>query len=1242
MLGKAPTSGIRPLALGTTLNSSTYGSTIPITYGRMMSALYLIWEANVRQTGSKTKKKKLPTYGANVDFLIGHNPILTPLQYWMNQNQKLPLNFVTLTTGIFTGEPGNISYTIGDSNFYAVLAITYEDGADFGFAFNDYGALGPTSFAKIGPAPLWNAAFRGPDPTWPSVLRQGRYYYWVPSQGKTILFSNNLDGVMTIYYAQLDPGGSAQFGKKQSGTDIPTAALNLTFEPILGDGPEYTGRDTTSGANLAVQQIFYPSYAGLGSQNFQTGASGLPQVSVEILGRYNVNPGVGGGGDADFADIIEDIFKQGLSQPGFATDTDPLDIQAINTHPIQNGLGCYDFPGIVNAAAAGNVEFWNNPLVFFLPNVANNFLIAFGSAGTAGGSTFPGPPSDTAGDLWNTVIPAGYNGGMWWAKSVGSPALNKVTLSNVTYWWQANAIEIAGVDTFDASNAVVGGNSVSVTTTNLPGQPAYIIAFVNYGFGYSTQYGSYNTPVPGWTGITPPNNHYVAYFKVVYQPGTYTFPAPNNPVAFGTPNVMGIIAFKSTQPSPYPRPLTNIIDPATMDMVRAQCRAYGLWGSLVMDSQQKASDYLDVLYKAANAAPVWSGFKLKSIPYSEQSYAGNGSVYVSPTSTGPLAVIPAGDFIYGEDQPLYSVDRKAQVDVPNILQIQIPARGNDYNDVVVSQPMTAAVALFGSRKDSPQQFRCIVDPSIARMILNIQNNRRNNLRNTISFKTNAKWKLLEPMDLITLPADPFTGLPAIDVRITDAVENETYEMEFKAQPFVFGTNAPIPLVATAPSPYQRLGGNLPSVNSPIIFEPVPRMLNQSNQGQLWCVVSAPGGQLSAVTPTATPSGTGYQIGDVLTIVQTGASGGTITVTSVNTAGAITGADVTTSGINYAVANGLSVTGGHGASGQIDIVAVTATYAGCLVYLSTDGGNSYNSPIGTISGNGITGVSTADWPVANDPDSTNDLLLDLTESQGALASYQTQDEDDFNYPCYIAGGTTCIPYELMTYAVATLTSAFKYTLSASAGNHLRRSVFGAPQPTAGVDHPSGSRFAFLGPPGVQTQPGIFKLNVDPRWIGTTLYFKFVAFNAMGNLIQKLADATAYPYTPTGCPSETQNPNSNYVNTPAVALSRSSPTVVAMAQVKTQFPSNEVNYNARTFTIPAPSALTFYYVTIADPQQVGDKGTSTNLVATCQSSNALVGVPGNTYMGFIRVSPAGLASDLEGPGGWPAPFEAIVGA
>lgn len=70
-------------------------------------------------------------------------------------------------------------------------------------------------------------------------------------------------------------------------------------------------------------------------------------------------------------------------------------------------------------------------------------------------------------------------------------------------------------------------------------------------------------------------------------------------------------------------------------------------------------------------------------------------------------------------------------------------------------------------------------------------------------------------------------------------------------------------------------------------------------------------------------GTGYVVGDVLTVTQGGASGGTVTVSAINGSGGVTGLNpqATTLGTGYAVASGLATTGGTGTGAQVNITAV---------------------------------------------------------------------------------------------------------------------------------------------------------------------------------------------------------------------------------------------------------------------------------------------------------------------------------
>ena len=87
--------------------------------------------------------------------------------------------------------------------------------------------------------------------------------------------------------------------------------------------------------------------------------------------------------------------------------------------------------------------------------------------------------------------------------------------------------------------------------------------------------------------------------------------------------------------------------------------------------------------------------------------------------------------------------------------------------------------------------------------------------------------------------------------------------------------------------------------------------------------------LGSVTPNN--PGTGYTVGDIITIQSTGASGGTAVVTSisgVNPTGPVTGLSVLTTGQNYsATGTGLSTSGGTGSS-----LTVNTTYGGLFEYL----------------------------------------------------------------------------------------------------------------------------------------------------------------------------------------------------------------------------------------------------------------------------------------------------------------------
>jgi hypothetical protein len=987
----------QPTAMGSMLQASTYGLPVPEILGMTQSPLLVTWANGMRQGGSgkklKNLKKGITAYEENITFACGVNPLICALQLWSN-GAKYPLEFTSQTFSYHAGG----AITISDSDFYAVIAVTKTES--YSETFNDYGdPNAPRSVSGSWERPFWNQLIAGPDPTDQSGQRYYPYCYrWKPSYGATFYVDAMGDGpftgTFTVYYAKWTAATSYQ---------SPLTRLRLHWESELGDGDEYDG--------YSAEQILYPQYAGMGSASLDLGSSGaIPQLLSEILGKFSVYST----GDGDFVDFVEYIFKSGALQAGLDS--------AVRFGGVQTGVGLFDFPGAVQKTYASRFETHNNALGFDLPNTAGNTLLAFCSTDSA----TPPVPSDTLGNTWTLLATGPNNDGRGGTFSLYACAdclagANAVTWANYGFYNGLPVLLELPADTLDVYASSAGANpSVSVTTTNTPGQASILL-----GFAVSCTPGAANFN-PAILG--PLSSLLTVTQRLVTTPGTYSLSA-----AGGSGASLILLALKSSQPPTYANPLPNILDPVTRELTRAQCRANRLWGSLSMNSQQAAREWIQNCLDAANCVAVMSGFSLKLMPRSEVSAAGNGLVYNAPTASGPVADldVDAGDFVAAKNELPLQFKRPARTDLSTVLQMQHINRSSDYQQIVSQFPDTANIMKYGTRLKDPVVNNAIQDPAIAMALLRVMVRRRNWVECLgATFKLNARWQHLEAMDLVTITWRAM-GLVKMPFRLTSADDDDGCLLNCEAEPWYYGMHSPVAQTFDGTTPYSPQVNNAAgSVNAPVIFEPPPRLYGAQNQAQLWIVTSSS----------------------------------------------------------------------------------NADYLGCQPYISTDGGTSYQTAGDPVVGNGVTGVTTADWPAASDPDTTNDLAVDLTESVGELASYQTADEDNFVYPCYVEGGGSYdIPFELMAYATATLTATSKYTLKATgSGNKLRRGVWGCPAAATGVDHPTGSRFALLPPDGA----GIVKLTMDPKWIGKTLYFKFPTFNTFGGAAQSLSDCTAYSYTPTG--------------------------------------------------------------------------------------------------------------------------------
>lgn len=104
-------------------------------------------------------------------------------------------------------------------------------------------------------------------------------------------------------------------------------------------------------------------------------------------------------------------------------------------------------------------------------------------------------------------------------------------------------------------------------------------------------------------------------------------------------------------------------------------------------------------------------------------------------------------------------------------------------------------------------------------------------------------------------------------------------------------------------------------------------ITKSDSTKTWAQEGFSGDLSDLITAVAiTAGGSSYAVGDILTIVQTIVAsrpgiGGTITVTSVDGGGAVTGINLTTPGSNYGLGSGLATTGGLGTGATIQITGI---------------------------------------------------------------------------------------------------------------------------------------------------------------------------------------------------------------------------------------------------------------------------------------------------------------------------------
>lgn len=255
------------------------------------------------------------------------------------------------------------------------------------------------------------------------------------------------------------------------------------------------------------------------------------------------------------------------------------------------------------------------------------------------------------------------------------------------------------------------------------------------------------------------------------------------------------------------------------------------------------------------------------------------------------------------------------------------------------------------------------------------------------------------------------------------------------------------------------------------------------------------------------------------------------------------------------------------------------WGGCQVWASID--NATYGEIGLIPGGSDQGFVTADFPVGTDPDTTDTLSIDLTESLGTLLS-ATMAQADYDLSLAIVGD------ELISYTTANLTATYMYDLT----TYIRRGQYG----TTIADHPIGDTFGRIDANMLTRQ---FPANL----IGATLYLKFPSYNPSGYQLQDLADVPYYTYTLTG------------VGLSSTYWFQS----FAVGGKFTDLVLDEWDNNYEIFDVQAPVPLAFTINLASSPTPGCEIAPSANVTLTIQTIHA--GTP--TTVGTLTI-PSGMTS------------------
>ncbi len=268
---------------------------------------------------------------------------------------------------------------------------------------------------------------------------------------------------------------------------------------------------------------------------------------------------------------------------------------------------------------------------------------------------------------------------------------------------------------------------------------------------------------------------------------------------------------------------------------QAYCAAVGIGLSPVLTDQEAANSILARWLQLTNSTAVWSGGRLKIIPFGDAPISGTlnagGTASFAPNAT-PVYDLSDDDFIAGTDADPVVVTRTDPYAIPNVVNLEVLSRAptaafgqianqpNYYAPTPIQARDQNAIETYGLRIGPTVTAHEICTVGIGQITAQLILQRALYVRNTYAFKLSWECCLLEPMDIVTLN-DANLGLAATPVRILEIAEDGDGLLSVTAEeyPGAVGTTPGYAVDAsTNEGAVSRSIAPAP-VNTPIFFEP---------------------------------------------------------------------------------------------------------------------------------------------------------------------------------------------------------------------------------------------------------------------------------------------------------------------------------------------------------------------------------------------------------------------------------------